>query len=571
MEVEKLSSIQRENFRKAGLKRSMHTRKIEFVDTESYKSAFYFIRSYLNRKFSQHNNNPVQTIWEGNAEKDTNIDVISSLFSAKKISGQIADFVDDTTWADLDMDEVFHKIDRSTSPPGRQYLYYSLRANGLKNGNDPFKTYQFFIQNPEIRENIQRLLMKLNRPSVNYLVNLLYSDLPQKPKYHFLFPILSIALAAAIVITFFYKFAFLAVLTLVIINLSIHYIYSYKVMSFLPDLHDLNELLKTTSILCKTAPINEIPQIGELSRYEHIARSIRKKIGWSIMNPAHLDVLSGSVIEYVNCFFLFNIISFFRSVDELRENQANLVHIHDTVGSLDAAISGAAYLNSLPFYCKPELNGDSVLDIREMYHPLLKNPVANTFSLQNNSCLISGSNMAGKTVFLKTIGLNIILARNLCICLAESANFPNVSVRTTIKRSDAIYEEKSYYFKEIETILTFLHLSSESGNFIFLIDEIFRGTNTLERISAATAVLEYLSRKNMVMVTTHDIELQNLLKSNFEMYHFTEEIKNNKHHFDYKIKTGPCNSRNAIKLMELMGYPKAVTDHALEITKKLSN
>ena len=92
----------------------------------------------------------------------------------------------------------------------------------------------------------------------------------------------------------------------------------------------------------------------------------------------------------------------------------------------------------------------------------------------------------------------------------------------------------------------------------------------MERISAATSVLKYLSKYSFIFVTTHDIELQELLNDEFEMYHFSEQVDNGNFYFDYKIKKGPCSSRNAIKLLELKGYPKEITDRALKLSKTIT-
>jgi len=178
--------------------------------------------------------------------------------------------------------------------------------------------------------------------------------------------------------------------------------------------------------------------------------------------------------------------------------------------------------------------------------------------------------MAGKTTFIKTIGINIILSQNLGICLAESANIPKVNVKSSINRQEDLSQNQSYYFKEIEAILQFIRYSENDYRYCFLIDEIFRGTNTLERLSASTAVLDFLSDKNLILVTTHDIELQELLNGKFEIYHFNEQLDNNVHYFDYKIKHGPCSTRNAIRLLDLKGYPKTIIEKALKYCEKLS-
>jgi DNA mismatch repair ATPase MutS len=266
-----------------------------------------------------------------------------------------------------------------------------------------------------------------------------------------------------------------------------------------------------------------------------------------------------------------DLIIFLISIKEIRAEQKSLIAMYENIASLDCSISIASYLNSESPYCKPSFNGKNLMEATDLFHPLMKSPVANSFLMKNRSCLITGSNMAGKTTFMKTIGVNILLGRTLNICLAGSANLPMVEVKTSIKRQDDLEDNKSYYYKEIESILEFIILSKNGGKYLFLVDEIFRGTNTVERLSSAAAVLNYLCKKNITMVTTHDLELQEFVDEKFEMYHFMEQVENGVHFFDYIIKPGPCTSRNAIKLLEIKGYPEIIVKDALRLLKKLSS
>jgi hypothetical protein len=108
-----------------------------------------------------------------------------------------------------------------------------------------------------------------------------------------------------------------------------------------------------------------------------------------------------------------------------------------------------------------------------------------------------------------------------------------------------------------------LNDAAQSGReYWFVLDEIFRGTNTLERVSAGGAVLNYLTSHGLVIASTHDHELCTLLCNDFDLYHFSEVINGNEARFDYRLRQGPCTTRNAIKLMAIAGFPKSVTDLA---------
>jgi DNA mismatch repair ATPase MutS len=124
---------------------------------------------------------------------------------------------------------------------------------------------------------------------------------------------------------------------------------------------------------------------------------------------------------------------------------------------------------------------------------------------------------------------------------------------TSIGRGDSLLGGKSHYFAEVERLKTFVELGASGGGRLFLIDEIFRGTNTVERVAAAAAVLEHLSERNTVMTTTHDIELQEFLDGRYRTVHFSEQVSGDRFYFDYLMKDGPARSRNAIALLKLSG------------------
>jgi DNA mismatch repair ATPase MutS len=176
--------------------------------------------------------------------------------------------------------------------------------------------------------------------------------------------------------------------------------------------------------------------------------------------------------------------------------------------------------------------------------------------------------MAGKTTFIRTIGINVVLSRTLWLCHADNAEIPIINVSSSISNTDFLEEGKSYYFTELEYINKFLHFTQNDEHYLFLIDEIFRGTNTVERIGGAAAVLQALAVKDIVLVTTHDIELEKFLHERYVMWHFQETGKKETP-FDYKIRPGVCKTKNAIKLMTNMGYPDYIINRAKNIAGKM--
>ena len=130
--------------------------------------------------------------------------------------------------------------------------------------------------------------------------------------------------------------------------------------------------------------------------------------------------------------------------------------------------------------------------------------------------------------------------------------------------------DKSYYFEEVLTIKEMIIESKKEDANLFLLDEIYKGTNTVERISAGKAVLSYLSSaNNIVFVSTHDIELADLLKDEYELYHFSEIVVSKTVDFDYRLKNGKLKNRNAIKILQINDYPQGIIEEAFELSKDL--
>ena len=144
-------------------------------------------------------------------------------------------------------------------------------------------------------------------------------------------------------------------------------------------------------------------------------------------------------------------------------------------------------------------------------------------------------------------------------------------VATAINRRDDLTKGESYYFVELKLLLDLIKKARETEKpYLFLIDEIFRGTNTVERIASSVAVLSMLGKSNLTIVTTHDVEMQDLLSDGFELFHFSETgIPESP--FDFKLKSGKGNNRNAILLLERIGYPKEIVVRAQELVAELDS
>jgi DNA mismatch repair ATPase MutS len=205
-------------------------------------------------------------------------------------------------------------------------------------------------------------------------------------------------------------------------------------------------------------------------------------------------------------------------------------------------------------------------------HPLLTDAVPNSITLAPaTGVIVTGANMSGKSTFLRTVGVTTVLAQTINTCLASRYEAPVLAVRTCIGRADDPATGKSYYLVEVESVLALVHAARGQVPHVMLFDELFRGTNAVERIAAGEAVLRALlapaadgrPSPHVVIAATHDQELVDLLEGIYVPQHFTDTIDAAGLAFDYRLQPGPATTRNAIALLEQRGAPPGLVAHAL--------
>ncbi|MCX6954524.1 MAG: hypothetical protein NTV51_20415 [Verrucomicrobia bacterium] len=479
--------------------------------------------------------------------------------------------IDDSTWSDLGLDEVFATIDRTTGMPGRQVLYHRLRTYET----DPAvlaeraRQHGIFRRDATARERIQLLMTRLDGAGAAYLVPLLVRELPPAPPAAWLFLLLSALTPACLVGMFFLHALFLPALLLVCINVVIYATYGQKILPHFTGFSQVVALLATAKELGQLPDSHALPPLAKLRGSSALITTVQKQLGWLAMDRTSLPELIQALFGYLNMLCLLDTVVFLHAIRSLRTHRQTLVEVFEAVGALDASIAVASYLESVPGACVPNLVASRHLDVTGLYHPLIPAAVANDLALTDRSALVAGPNMAGKTAFVRTLALNLVFAQTLHFCLAQRAILPRAIVRSAIRREDALVEGSSYFFTEIKQVLGFTQAPADGPLHVFLIDEIFRGTNTVERIAASAAVLRHLAQHHIVFATTHDFELQDLLADTYALYHFSDQVVDGRYGFDYRIRPGPVRSRNAIKLLELSGYPPSIVAEATQLASHL--
>lgn len=464
--------------------------------------------------------------------------------------------IDGRSWQDLDMNEIFALVNRTITPIGGQLLFHLLKAPvaDVRILAEREKLIALFSEDQTLRENIQLALLKLQTKNVGYLARLLWTPLPLPPLYAKLLPYLSFMSAAVLLCILIYSWPWWILIFIFALNLFIRYFIKNKINDAIISFQQLEKMLHVADLLSarKYDRIEEIH--GELTHNLKKTRKLRKKI----ISLQLQD--SFGLSDYINIFFLLDVTAFYLALSEIRKNLSVLRRILEIVGSLDAMISIASFRRQFPLFCIPQFSTDrGEFFVEDIYHPLLENPVDNTFRFEKKNILITGSNMSGKTTFLKTMGINAIFAQTLNMAMAKTYKAPVLRVKSSISRGDNLTSGKSYYLSEVESILRLIKAAEDEETCLLLIDEIFRGTNSVERSAASIEVLDYLAQNDdFTLVATHDLDLTQTLEKRYENYHFREAMRETGLHFDYKIRPGRSATKNAIALLEYVGFPQAI-------------
>jgi len=425
-----------------------------------------------------------------------------------------------------------------------------------------------FSEHPDLREKVQLLLSGLGRENGENLPWLLWGEqIPTRiPNILLLFVLTFVLPLPIILILLHHVWAWALLLAVFVGNMIIHYRVKRTTQEHFFSVRYLGHLIAYAEKLARL----EFPGM-ERSR-DQAAAAIRNVYGIARKAAWMWPEGSNPFFDYLNIVGLVEVRAFRKIIAIVRENRRQLQDLFEWIGLIDSMMSVASFRAGLRQFCLPRFTESGpFMEFDSAYHPLIDDPVPNSLSAMRGGILITGSNMSGKTVFLKTIGVNALLGQTVSTCLAAGYRGRFFNIMTVIGRKDNVIEGKSYYLDEIQAVLRLLRSEHISAAHLFLLDELFRGTNSAERIGASVEVLRYLGKKQgCTLASTHDVEISELIGSEFANVHFQEEVGENGLEFSYKLREGPSYARNAIRLLRHVGYPDEVVE-AAERTAGLLN
>ena len=477
----------------------------------------------------------------------------------KHISKAEARCIDNITWNDLSMDQLFHRINYHFTSVGEEYTYTLLRNFPGHHVDETMLNR--VTEDVRYREKLSFILAKLGR-NANNDASRFTVHYQKKERYNKLMILVSFLPILSLVMFYFgVSIGIFSVIVAmgVVMGLSVKFQSQSELV--------YNDLFYAIKI------IDTATEIMKLN--DHKSKMSKMKfVKWMSYFMLNDDKNEGNIaltmINAMKQMFLIDYHLYHRALAILHKHQEDFEAYFKVVGQADASYSTALWRTTLPYYAIPEVTKDKKLEVEEVYHPLLDRAVANDFNYAH-SILLTGSNASGKSTFMKTIAINLIMAQGLNTSTSERFVYQPGIVATSMNLEDSLAKGDSYFIAEIKSVKRLIEVLKLTLPTYIFIDEILRGTNTKERIASATAILDYLNlhQNSLLFAATHDIELTEIL-THFDFYYFKETLtEDNDITFDYTIRKGVTTTSNAIELMRIHNYPENIYDHAKAQLKQL--
>lgn len=460
----------------------------------------------------------------------------------------------DMTWNDLDMDELYTQINKTSSGAGDWLLYAMMRQPCINQEEleQRSKLIQWAKNHPQEREKAITILSKVGKRYRDHLDQPYFQDDFQiKPRY---FPyVIWVILLVSGVFTVFVPSTFFLFLVSICMS-GFYYFYHHKKLE-----HQLDPLVYLVDHIEALHGIAKIP-LSNITEVQEELRLLSKQLS-SLRRNRSLRYFEDTA-GYFNPITQKEVRLYRKYALLLHEHKDEVMQAISIVGKMDAAISIASY--ALRTHANESItwtNSSSII-AKDMIHPMVKDCIANDVNLEQNM-ILTGSNATGKSTYLKMIASNAIIVQCFGFVFAASYVSDFFRIETSMSIHDHLEKGESTFVAEGKALKYLLDAGTSELPALCIMDEILRGTNTLDRISLSAVILREFSKKHArCVVATHDIELTQLLKQWYVCAHFSERMQEGKMVFDYRLQQGVTATRNAIDLLEVFDYEQSLVQAA---------
>ena len=504
--------------------------------------------------------------WDGERffiKKDTEESLVDGMLLASTLQPTDSQ-VDDQTWYDLALHKVFDQLNYTQSSIGAEALYQKMRLLTFQPDDSLRELEEFFERQPDLRLRVQVIMNQLGKKNHNMARSIVANPGNQDSRIYLS---LYIFLACLPVLSlFFLPFFKIQAFSVLIASVTFNIIFS-SIRNWSNKLR-----LDQVSYLVRIFASAEKLSCLVLPKQENLKQAIQpfkktKVISSILQSPTGSSEME-IILIYLNFLFLIPQIAQIYIYQQVRAHQKEAQETINLLGELEVAISLLRHKRDGKLVCHPCFKQDGGIKGKGIYHPLLADPVANDVSFEKNM-VISGDNASGKSTYLKMVAINCILAQGLGFAYGESLELSYGHVMTSMDVSDDIEVGDSYFITESKTILRMIENLKKPGFHYFFIDELFKGTNTIERIGAGLGIVRWLSGRNcLYMISSHDIELVVASGAVNDNYHFDSRYVDGKIVFDYHIKQGAAVTKNAVNTLKSLHFPSEITLTAQELIEQ---
>lgn len=479
--------------------------------------------------------------------------------------------VDEVTWDDLEMDEVFIRINQTGSYIGEQVLYQTLRSGRESFFKENRQMMEELEKKEKPRKELSLRLYQIGKKQESYYLPEFFENAGMlRPDHSWVFHVLQAFLALTIVLALVFRTMpfYIALALSLAVNFIVYILMKVKYDILLSSFSGIGHVLELYEWSIKQKEVS-LPVSSSMKEHAARLKKIRKKIGVLVYTKQAgvSGDLAGLLFDYLFGVTLIDVGRIDGILRLIEENKAAVLEAFTFVGKLDTALSILSFRKSLTHWSLPVFTEGGELITQELYHPLLKEPVCNDFTLQDRA-ILTGANASGKSTFMKSLAVNCILAQTIDTACSMSFTLPMIKVMTSMAIRDDVVSGESYYVREVRYLKRMLDQIEQGRLTLCVIDEILKGTNQTERLAASEAVLKYLTQfPGYCIIATHDMELVEKLQTFYHPYYFESHITENNVTFDYKIHPGRGGESNALALLRAFGFPDQIIQDAMRLAK----
>ena len=466
--------------------------------------------------------------------------------------------LDNISWNDLLLSDYLKKISTGASIFAQQFFYQRLRLGQNKE--------HFFHQQSRLQSlindasNLHKLEQEcaLLRTAETEIATILFdtSTTPQSAGWHRYAWIIPLSAAISAGLSYFNPMTLIATGLIVCFLFHLQIQFHHRVYMWNLSSKSIQILLKTAYKLSLQPCIECEPFRSGQHEIIHIHQQLQRRASSTFLLP--------EMLAYFDWFQMANILHYFKGMRTIDRYRTNLQSCYLAVAQLEADIKLARHFHSQPRICFATISDEHRVTLNRVVHPLLTDASPLSISLHAKGCFISGQNGVGKSTFLRAIGINLVVGKAFGFCYGDDAKINLSPVYTSIHNEDSLANNESFYIAEMKRAKTLVNAANSNHLGTYLIDEIFRGTNYVESVSAAAAVLKELSQKGLLIVASHHLILANLLEENLTPFYLT------RHGEQLNLQPGILSSTNGVQLLAEFEFGYEIENNAKHILAYLN-